>query len=317
MAKLLLTDRMLKRPLCLQEALLANAVSATKLGANIDVLLAGAINTPNATAYDRAIDSVYLTTHVGGSRLHHLIDRQHDLVGAFVAAQHALPDDTVTQEVLGAARHLSIDLFSIMGLPAISLHPVTYRASADWIQQHLGLSKAWLADLLQINGMELLGGGFSGVAVVLGARDGDSGALMEIAGSSGLAGVLAANPIAMLAGTAALYLAWRGGKADWRRLGVGSACAGTTMTVGGLLGGFSAAGVLPLAVALTLSLIAGIAVRRWLLARACSALPAAIPNIEPSEAAGERHVIRTTEQARDHLTKSALGLLRKAFGTPN
>ena len=38
------------------------------------------------------------------------------------------------------------------------LNPKTYCDSADWMQQHLGLSKAWQADLLQINGMELLGG---------------------------------------------------------------------------------------------------------------------------------------------------------------
>ena len=142
----------------IQEALLVNAMSASTTGAALDTLLARSINTANSTVYDRAIDSVYLSAHTGGSHLHHLLDGQHDLAGAFAAAQAVAPNDSLTHQVLGTAHHLSKDLFSVMGLPVLSLNPKTYCDSADWMQQHLGLSKAWQADLLQINGMELLGG---------------------------------------------------------------------------------------------------------------------------------------------------------------
>jgi len=43
----------------------------------------------NFDAYDKAIDSVYNATSVGGSRYHHLVDGQHDVWGAFQSA-HAV-----------------------------------------------------------------------------------------------------------------------------------------------------------------------------------------------------------------------------------
>ena len=165
----------------LQPALLLNAITGSDTGGALDTALAHAINTANTTIYDKAIDSVYLDTGVGGSRLHHLVDGQHTLLGAFRAAEAAAPTDSLNQQVFGTAHHLAKDLFSKMGLPVFSLDPETYHRKADWIQQHLGLSKTWQADLLQINGTELLGGSLSAAAVVLGAQRKDVGALAETA----------------------------------------------------------------------------------------------------------------------------------------
>jgi len=77
------------------------AGTATKAGAVVEDWLAGAINTPNTTLYDKAIDSVYLAEGTGGSKLHHLVDGQHDLFGAFEAAKDAASDDSFWQEVFG------------------------------------------------------------------------------------------------------------------------------------------------------------------------------------------------------------------------
>lgn len=307
----------------IEPALLVNAITASDTGGALDTALAHAINTANTTIYDKAIDSAYLADGTGGSRLHHLLDGQHDLLGAFDAAQAAAPADSWNSEVLGTAHHLAKDLFSKMGLPVFSLEPGTYHQSSDWIQQHLGLSKLWQADLLQINGTELLGGSLSAAAVVLGAQRKDVGALAETAVSTGLAGTLAANPIAMCAGSVALALALRHCQDEDKkrkalhRAGVGAASTVTTMAVGKLLGSVAAAGTFPLIGSLALSLTAGIAVRTWLLNRMkdADAKRAQSSTTAPDEAARvwQRQIEFQALQVRDDLDVAALAVLRKAF----
>ena len=45
-------------------------------------------------AYDKAIDAAYNSTRVGGSWYHHIVDGQHDILGAFRAVQDVSADDT-------------------------------------------------------------------------------------------------------------------------------------------------------------------------------------------------------------------------------
>jgi len=248
----------------------ANASDASNSGHAFEEVIARAINTPNTNAYDKAIDSVYLAQGTGGSRLHHLVDGQHDLVGAFRAAHSAYPNDSFAAEVLGTAHHLAKDLFSKMGLPVVSLDPQSYSASSDWIADNLGISRLWQADLLQINGIELLGGGLAAIGVVLGIRAADIRILAEIAGGCGIASILAANPISMIAACVALGFAIKNlrSRGDTRKLmehgTVGIASASTVSLVGNLLGGVAAAGALPALGAVCLSIVSGIAIRQWL-----------------------------------------------------
>ena len=304
----------------IESALLINALSASRSGHTLDSMLAHAINTPNTTIYDRAIDSAYLSTGVGGSHLHHLVDGHHDLVGAFEAARAATPHGSLGSEVLGTAHHLAKDLFSVMGLPVVSIKPDAYAHSSSWIQNHLGISKGWQADFLQINGMELLGGGLAAAAVVLGAQRGDVHSLFEVAGSSGLAGTLAANPIAMMAGSVALIMAllMRKNGERWtphlQRAGVGIACSATAIAAGSLLGGLAGGGVLPLAASLALSLTAGIAVRQWLLSRMAQAKTKkniSVPDVDTS--IWQTHIESISHRIWSQADQPALALLRKAL----
>jgi len=298
-------------------------MTASDTGGALDSLLASVINTPNTNIYDKAIDSVYLSAGTGGSQLHHLVDGQHDLLGAFSAAQAASPTDSLSSEIFGTAHHLTKDLFSKMGLPVVSLEPDAYRRSADWIQENLGISKHWQNDLLQINATELLGGGLSAAAVVLGAKRKDVGALAETAVSSGLAGALAANPIAMCAGSVALALACRHctdpaqRQEAIQRASAAGAGTVTTMAVGKLLGGVAAAGTLPLIGSLALSLTAGLLVRNWVLRRGQQPVVADAPDATAVQAAPaqlwQRQVTFQALQIRDHLDAAALEVLRKAF----
>jgi hypothetical protein len=282
----------------LEQALLANALTASQTGAELDRMLAFVINTANTTVYDKAIDGAYLTTHVGGSHLHHLLDGQHDLVGAFEAARHAYPNDAFAQELLGTAHHLTKDAFSVMGLPLVSLEPDTYADASSWIQQHIGIPKSWHADLLQINATELLGGALASAAVVVGIKRKDVGMLAELAGGVGLGSVLAANPIAILAAATALVAALRLRQEGMppcvlaRKAAAGAASVGSVMLAGKLLAGFAATGTLPLVLSLTLSLGAGLLMRRMLHLRA-----GAVPDTASSAIVVPDHEIWTSQVA--------------------
>lgn len=253
--------------------MLSNAALSTNGGHTLTQVLAGWINTPNQTIYDKAIDSIYLQTHLGGSSLHHLIDGQHDIFGAFRVSAQALPNDSLWQEITGVATHLGKDLFSVSGLPMMSIEPGTYAQYSTWIKDNLGISKAWQGDFLQINGLELFSGMLAIAAVLVGYKSSDINRLSELCGASGLASILSANPIASCAAALALVLAWRchrekdGAKEDlWRGLVVGAGTASASYIVGTSLAALGMGGSLvPALVAICISLIAGMYVRKFLL----------------------------------------------------
>jgi len=303
-----------------ESAVLANALTGSATGHDLDTWLASLINTPNSTAYDRAIDSTYLHTGVGGSHLHHLVDGHHDLVGAFQAARQGVPEGSASAALLGTAHHLSKDLFSVMGLPVVSLRPEEYAQASSWFHDHLGISKAWQADLLQINGMELLGGGLAVAALLLGVHQADTHRLAELAGGSGLAGMIAANPVAMLAAGIALVLAWKLTNRDEslspvaKHLAVGGAAAGASIAVGGMLGGVASAGAIPLVLSIIVTIAAGILVRRYLLRRFCAEGIVDLPNtakveLEEGVVQVRSSILAYHSNLREEMTRAAALIL--------
>lgn len=248
--------------------LLADASLGNGSGHSLSQQLAEFINTPNTTMYDKAIDSVYLNTHTGGSQLHHLVDGQHDIFGAFEAAAKALPNDSTWQEVMGTAQHLGKDLFSVSGLPVVSLEPEQYQSATLWLNEHLNVPKSWLGDLLQINGLELFSGILSVAAVVIGCKQADMQQLAELSAASGLAGVLSANPIGLCAAVIALVMAWkhRSSSSDLgRSMLVGGGAAGAAMAAGGAFAALGLGSALfPALGGVLLSVVVGIYTRRFL-----------------------------------------------------
>src|SRR5437016_2749527 len=76
----------------------------------------------NFNDYDRAIDHVYNTTHIGGSQYHHLLDGQHTIWGAFHAVQHVNVDAGWLTHLGHALDHLARDTMSVAGInPFFSL----------------------------------------------------------------------------------------------------------------------------------------------------------------------------------------------------
>ncbi len=265
---------------------LADPALGAASGHSLAQQLASFINTPNTTVYDKAIDSVYLSTHTGGSQLHHLIDGQHDIFGAFQAAAKALPDDSLWQEVMGTAHHLGKDLFSVSGLPVVSLEPQQYQSATLWLNEHLHVPKSWLGDLLQINGLELFSGVLSVAAVVVGCKQGDVHQLAELASASGLAGMLTANPIGLCAAAIALVLAWkkRGEASDvGKGLLVGAGSAGAALLAGSGAAALLGGGLLPALGGVLLSVVIGFYVRRFLVNRLYPGAP--VEQSQPKELA--------------------------------
>lgn len=247
--------------------MLADPVLGSASGHGLAQRLAELINTPNTTAYDKAIDSVYLSLHTGGSKLHHLVDGQHDIFGAFEAASKALPDDSLWQEIMGTAQHLGKDLFSVSGLPVVSLEPGQFHAMSTWLNEHLHIPKDWLGDMLQINALELFGGILATSAVVVGCKQRDVKKLAELAAASGLAGALAANPISMCAAAIALTMAWKhrqeGGSELKRGILVGAGTSGAAMATGSAVAALGG-GALCTMGGVALSLVVGIYTHRFL-----------------------------------------------------
>lgn len=282
--------------------MLTDAAVDTAAGHHIATQLAHWLNGPNTTVYDKAIDSVYLQTHVGGASLHHLLDGQHDICGAFHAAADALPNDSLWQEVAGTAHHLGKDLFSASGVPLFSLEPQTYHQASTWMRNTMHLPKSWLGDLLQVNGLELFSGLLASAAVVLGYRQADIGRLAELGGASGLAGVLSANPLAMAAAAVALVLAWKGrGSAApiGKGILIGTGATAAVHTVGAGLGLIGAGcGLLPSLACIAVSMAVGLYARN-LLARQLGITTA--PQLPPAsrDAAWQMpDVLRATVDAR-------------------
>lgn len=248
--------------------MLADACLDTAPGHSVASQLAGWINTANTTPYDKAIDSVYLQTHVGGAQLHHLIDGHHDILGAFDAASRALPNDSTWQEVVGTAHHLGKDLFSVSGVPLFSVEPDTYHSTSAWLHDTFAVPKSWLGDLLQVNGLELFAGVLAAAAVVVGYQQADVHRLAELSGASGLAGALSANPLGLCAGAVALVMAWKM-RHDPAALGraalVGAGTVGAVELVGAGLGALGlGGGLLPTLGGLALSVVVGLYARKFL-----------------------------------------------------
>ena len=110
----------------------------------------------NFDAYDRAIDAVYNATHIGGARYHHLLDGQHTIWGAMEAVKNVDPDSSFSSRLAEVSEHLLRDTMSVSGVNPF-LGPSLFESIAGF-GQSLGISRAYLADALTVNGPELIGG---------------------------------------------------------------------------------------------------------------------------------------------------------------
>jgi len=165
-----------------------------EIGYSLAKWLANTFNNVVGDRYDKAIDSVYIKTHVGGSLYHHLVDGQHTVLGALRAVRGVSPDDGFLKEVFAVIEHLFRDLMSVAGInPFFSISMDDLERIAR-ILRPLGISKMYIADALTVNGVELLGAILAFLVFKTGSIHLNDERTANIAGSVLTATISSGNP---------------------------------------------------------------------------------------------------------------------------
>ena len=172
-------------------------VLASTLSADLNFMLAGLANGP-ATIYDKALDAEYLATNIGGGN-HRLFDGGHTIAGAFKAVQGASTEDSVIQEGFGFVQGMFRDVTTSKGLPLANWDKATYDHAASFLETRFQLSREWFYDLNSYTAAELVGGTIGILAVVFQWNRADTESFSRMVGSMGVAAVLSANPLLLVA----------------------------------------------------------------------------------------------------------------------
>ena len=191
-----------------------------------------------STAYDKALDSEYLKTHIGGGD-HRLFDGGHDVFNAWDRVKDALPDDSFDQEVLGYISSLWKDLSTSKGLPFTTVSKDSFESwvntTSEWIP---GMDRKYLYDLLSFDAYELLSTGLGAVGVLFALKKADQEKLAELLGSMGIVSILSANPIMGLfvIGTSAFAYSKKKMEFDKKSFAKSTIVTSTSMALFSILG---------------------------------------------------------------------------------
>src|SRR5262249_19386744 len=152
-----------------------------------------------ATVYDKAMDTQYLKTHIGGGH-HRLFDGGHTIGGSWDAVKNALADDGKAREIIEWAHAYIKDLTTPMGMPYVTLEKESFD---QWVEAFAGripgLDRQHLYDLLTFDALEIVTTGLSVASVCFMLKKQDEQKLAEILGAMGISSITAANPIMGLA----------------------------------------------------------------------------------------------------------------------
>ncbi len=218
------------------QALLASDQISRDINGWLQSLVAG-----RATIYDKAMDSVFHETGIGGG-YHRLFDGGHTLGGAFQAARDASPDDNIFQEAAGLLQALARDATTPRGLPLVTWNEDTFNGLADTLR-NVGISRAWLNDLVSYDVVELVAGSIGILAVALNWNNDDVEEFSSIVSSIGLSAVVSANPLMLVVTVAALAKAFHTARksGDWKEfsdgLAKGGVCTGAVLLATSLISG--------------------------------------------------------------------------------
>lgn len=171
-----------------------NYVVATDAVHHLEQFLGHTFNEGIPSIYDKAMDTVYNASHIGGGNLHRLFDGSHTIWGAWEKCKNALPDDTFGQEIAGYFKDLGHDLSSSVGLPIADMTKEGYEKLAFWMEK-FGVSRSWISDNLHINGPELLGATVGSLALIFNWNSEDITKFSDLVAGLGVSSVVAANPL--------------------------------------------------------------------------------------------------------------------------
>ena len=193
---------------------LSMAALGSTLSAELNSALAS-LAEGSATIYDRAMDTEYLATHIGGGN-HRLFDGGHTISGAFTAVRNASPEDTLAEEAFGYVQGLFRDVTTPQGLPLANWDKATYDQVSGFMNSQFSIPKGWFYDLNSFDAAEVLGATVGVVSVVLCWNRADAEQFGRLAGGMGLAAALSANPLLLIVVVVALARAYSKARAEGR-----------------------------------------------------------------------------------------------------
>ena len=171
----------------------AQGLVASDLSPQLNDLVQAAVK-GKATIYDKAMDAVFLETHIGGGN-HRMFDGGHTLLGAIKAAHEASPDDTFLQEALGGMQGVLRDVSTPKGLPLANWDKSTYDSVADSLKSNFGIPKDWFYDLNSYDVGELVGGTVGIVSLIFGWNKAETESFGSLAAGMGMSAAVSANPL--------------------------------------------------------------------------------------------------------------------------
>ena len=187
------------------------------------------------TNWDQAMDAVYNQTYTGGS-YHRLFDGGHTLFGAFQATREVAADVNIFKDVSELIQALARDATTPRGLPLVTWNEDTFNGLADTLR-NVGISRAWLNDLVSYDVVELVTGSIGILAVALNWNNDDVEEFSSIVSSIGLSAVVSANPLMLIVTVVALARAFHVARksGDWKEfadgLAKGGICTGAVLLV--------------------------------------------------------------------------------------
>lgn len=176
--------------------------------------------------------------------LHRLFEG-HTAASARQAVRDALPDDTPAQELIGWLQALGSDFVTVVGLPLVELTPEAFGRLEIFLSDMFGLSREQLVDALLVNaveGLQFASGCIPLVAAAMGWGELDASAFARLAGSLGVGGIVAANPIMVVVVLLMLARAYQLAKTReaqglWRPTVEGGATTGMALGIAAATGG--------------------------------------------------------------------------------
>lgn len=178
-----------------ESAVWLNAILASDFGTNIERWLGHTFNEGVPSVYDQAVDAVYNATHIGGGRLHRLLDGSHTVWDMWDKVRNACPDDTFLQEVVGYASALGKDLASPVGIPLFGMTKPSYDHVAGFLNTTFHIPKRWFSDMLHVNATELVGASIATISVALNWNKTQTREFAGLAASLGISSIANANPV--------------------------------------------------------------------------------------------------------------------------
>ena len=155
------------------------------------------ITTTAATNFDKAMDSRYLETYIGGGN-HRMFDGGHTLGGAWgnIAKMCGVAKCSTGEQANGYLNAIWKDLVTPKGLPFVTMEKQTYDSLANWMSKTIpGVNKQWVYDAFSYDALEILSAGISAAAVIYYLDKGQVDKLSELLGSMGIVSIVSANPI--------------------------------------------------------------------------------------------------------------------------